>query len=71
VTKPTTKTDFIFTDVLPVPTGSLVLVVHKPYPATLDVWMPRILTDSLTREQLQEIADVVQDFVSNVPKLVT
>lgn len=60
------KSNFIFEDTV-VPTRNVVLVVHSPDPLTLDVWMPRVVTDSLTYEIRESLIEAITDFLKHVP----
>lgn len=60
------KSDFIYQD-SPVPTTNVVLVVHVPDPNTLDVWMPRHISDCFTPAMRDSLIAAITDFVRNVP----
>ncbi len=62
------KSGFFYADGLAVRVDKVVLILHMVDETTLDVWMPRSVTDTLTRPQLQQIADVVQYFIAHVPR---
>lgn len=63
-TKP--KSDFVYEDTV-VPTKNVILVVHAPDEATLDVWMPRQVTDCFTVAMREALLEAIADFIRNVP----
>ena len=60
------KSEFLYGDQA-VTTRNVVMVVHCPGYGTLDIWMPRALTDTFTREMRESLIEAITDFLRNVP----